>query len=178
VATITKEDALNDLALRGARYVLRRQNADGTWGYGAEDFQARPDNFHTAFVLTSFARIMKTSSQARDELQAATRRGYQKWASTFFLENGWPKYYTDSVYPADAHSAGAAIIAFSELRDLEPSAIEMAERVALWAIRNLQDESGFFYYQKRQTHTVRIPYMRWSQAWMHYALSTLLEVTA
>ena len=37
------------------------------------------------------------------------------------------------------------------------------------------DERGFFYYQKRRFYTVKKPYMRWSQAWMLYALARLLE---
>ena len=30
-----------------------------------------------------------------------------------------------------------------------------------------------FYYQKTKWHTTKIPYIRWSQAWMFYALSLL-----
>jgi len=35
------------------------------------------------------------------------------------------------------------------------------------------DPEGFFYYQVRRTHTVKIPYMRWSQAWGVRALAEL-----
>ena len=36
-------------------------------------------------------------------------------------------------------------------------------------------EGCFYYYQKWRFWTNRINYMRWSQAWMLLALSTLLE---
>jgi hypothetical protein len=49
----------------------------------------------------------------------------------------------------------------------------MAQRIARWAIDNMQDESGYFYYQKTKWYTNKIPYIRWSQAWMFYALSSL-----
>jgi hypothetical protein len=53
----------------------------------------------------------------------------------------------------------------------------LAEQIAQWAITNLRDENGFFYYQRRRLQKVRIPYMRWSEAWMIYALARLREAT-
>jgi hypothetical protein len=40
---------------------------------------------------------------------------------------------------------------------------------------NMWDERGYFYYQKLPFFTIRTSYIRWSQAWMLTALSTLLE---
>ena len=37
----------------------------------------------------------------------------------------------------------------------------------------MQSPQGYFYYQKRRCYTNRISYMRWSQAWMFYAISLL-----
>ena len=68
------------------------------------------------------------------------------------------------------------MVALAELRDTEPDAAELARRVAAWAVRELYDPRGFFYYQKRRLYTVRTPYMRWSQAWMAYGLARTLEV--
>jgi hypothetical protein len=223
VGAATCEDELKALALASARYVARRQRADGSWAYGADSYQSWADNFHTAFVLTSLARILKTCAPASDKGGAATRRegvaeiihagrdelpnatgdrdeilralarGYEFWRSSFFLADGWPKYYHHSAHPADAHSAGAAIVAFAELaepvfaqdepvgafagpEEFAADARAHAARVARWAVRNLYDRRGFFYYQKRRLYTVRTPYMRWSQAWMMYALARILEV--
>ncbi|HEX8845834.1 MAG TPA: hypothetical protein VF791_14370 [Pyrinomonadaceae bacterium] len=175
VGALTKETALCEQAVRGARYVVRRQRADGSWAYGADSYQSWADNFHTAFVLTSLARIMSRCPSCRDEFMEATERGYEFWRDSFFLEDGWPKYFHDRLYPADAHSAGAALVALMELKELDDRAPELGRKVALWAIRNLRDPSGFFYYQRRRFYTVRTPYMRWSQAWMMYGLARLLE---
>lgn len=172
---LTREKELCEWALRGARYVVRRQRADGSWAYGAEGFQSWADNFHTAFVLTSLTRIMRACEGVRDELTEATRRGYAFWTKNFFLADGWPKYYHDRLYPVDAHSAGAAVVALLEMSGLDEEAQALARTVALWAVRHLQDRRGFFYYQLRRFHTARTPYMRWSQAWMMYALAKLLE---
>lgn len=177
VGRLTGEASLNEWAMRGARYVVRRQREDGSWAYGADSYQSWADNFHTAFVLTSLARIADSCPGAGSELQSAIERGLAFWRDNFFLADGWPKYFHDRLYPADAHSAGAGIVALLELRKPDEPVPELAQRVALWAIRNLHDPRGFFYYQRRRFYTVRTPYMRWSQAWMLYALSRLLEET-
>jgi hypothetical protein len=58
---------------------------------------------------------------------------------------------------------------------LDSASPGLAETIASWAIRNLRDRQGFFYYQRRRFYTVHTPYMRWTQAWMLYALARLLE---
>lgn len=176
VGKLTNEPSLSEWGKRAARYVVRRQRADGSWAYGADDYQSWSDNFHTAFILTSLSRIMESSASARDEFAPALTRGYDLWRERFFLSNGWPKYYPDRLYPADVHSAGAAIVALAELNVKVPGARELANKIADWSISNLLCPRGFFYYQRRRWYTVPIPYMRWSQAWMAYALARLGEV--
>jgi len=178
VGARTGERELLETALKAARYVVRRQRADGSWAYGEADFQSWADNFHTAFILTSLGRICRARPDARAELQDAVGRGYRFWRENFFLADGWPKYYHRSAHPADAHSSGAAVVALTELGEYDSGAVEFAAVVARWAVRHLFDERGFFYYQRRRRYTVRTPYMRWSQAWMAYALARLLEVSS
>lgn len=196
VGAFTRERELLDAAARAARYVVRRQRADGSWAYGEEGFQSWADNFHTAFILTSLARVRQSLAAPVDdgfahantngfappvaEIDGAVRRGYEFWSARFFLPDGWPKYYPDRKYPADAHSAAACVVACAELRgrELEPRPLALAERVARWSVREMLDARGFFHYQKRRFHTVRTPFMRWSQSWMLYALARLLEAEA
>ena len=45
------------------------------------------------------------------------------------------------------------------------------DRVLGWTMANLADPRGYFYFQKTPRHANRIPYMRWSQAWMFRALT-------
>src|SRR6266516_3557194 len=198
-AALTGEKDLWDVAIRAARYALDHQRADGSWAYGADDYQSWADNFHTAFILTSLSRIIRlcTSNSEEGDIQreftaatqrtqrrhrefvvaaeAALRLGYEFWRERFFLAHGWPKYYADKLYPADTHAAGAAISTLVDLHWLDPGALDLASRVARWTIENLRDRRGFFYYQRRRFHIVRTPYMRWSEGWMMYGLSRLLE---
>jgi hypothetical protein len=175
VGGLTGETELCELALSAARYVVRRQGSDGSWAYGVERGQHWVDNFHTAYVLLSLSRILKSCSGAEVELDPPVRRGYEFWRERFFLADGWPKYYHDSLYPADAHAAATAIIALTELQELDCGALPLAAKIAAWTIHNLRDRHGFFYYQRRRFYTVHTPYMRWTQAWMLYAFARLLE---
>ena len=175
MGAMTGAEDLREWAVRGARYVVRRQRPEGSWAYGADSYQGWADNFHTAFVLSSLARVVENCGARGDEFTDALERGYRFWRARFFLADGWPKYYHDRLYPADAHSAGAAVVALLDMQRREPDALPLAEKVALWAVRELRDRAGFFHYQRRRLYTVRTPYMRWSQAWMLYALARLLE---
>ena len=170
-----QEDSLVDMAMHAARYVIRRQHADGSCAYGADSHQSWSDNFHTAFILMSLSRIIDRCA-ARDELEPALTRGYDFWKERFFLTNGWPKYYPNQLYPADVHSAAAAIVTLVELRGRFPATLDLAEQIASWTIDNLRSPHGFFYYQRKRFYTNRIEYMRWSQAWAAYALARLIEV--
>ena len=127
-------------------------------------------------MLLSLERILEDCGGEGDaEIDAALRRGYDFWLSRFFLDDGWPKYYEDSLYPADAHSAAAAVVALTALGRIDENARAHAERIARWTLLNLRDPRGFFYYQRRRFRTVRTPHMRWAQAWMLYALARLIE---
>jgi hypothetical protein len=174
VGTLTGEADLLALAEKAARHVIRQQRDDGAWIYGTDRKQVWVDNFHTAFVLFSLKRIIDACSLGT-EFRQSLQRGYEYWKKNFFLADGWPKYYDDDPYPADAHAGASAIVTFLELREFDPDSVSLAEDIARWTIENLQDEQGFFYYQKRRFYTVKKPYMRWSQAWMLYGLARLCE---
>jgi hypothetical protein len=177
VGKLTDEASLCEWARRATRYVVRRQQDDGSWAYGADAYQSWADNFHTAFVLSSLSRIINSCEAAKEEFEDGLKRGYEFWRERFFLSDGWPKYYDNRLYPADAHSAGAAIAALVDLpSSLDLDTIDFAERIARWAMQNLGSRRSFFYYQRRRFYTVRIPYMRWSEGWMAYGLARFLEL--
>ena len=161
------------LAAKSARYVIENQKKDGSWAYGPKLRHAWVDNFHTAFILLSLKRI----NEAVPEIDAANaiRRGFDFWVENLFLPDGTPMYYDSDIFPVDIHSAAAAIAVLAEFSDEDDRALPLAETVAAWTIENMRDAEGFFYYQIRKDETIRIPFIRWGQAWMAYALATLLE---
>lgn len=169
-ATIDHNANYSLLAEKALRFVVRRQRSDGAWAYGASGKQAWVDNFHTAYILLSMRRIADALELKDDEIEHAFDRGFDHWLANFFLDDGTPKYYENEVYPIDIHSAAVAIAAMSELGETAN-----ARRVASWTCENMLDGRGYFYYQQRASGIVKTPFMRWSQAWMCYALARLIE---
>jgi hypothetical protein len=53
--------------------------------------------------------------------------------------------------------------------------MKLANEVYKWAMDNLWNEKEFLYYQILPYTNNKISYLRWSQAWMLLAISTLLE---
>jgi len=177
VAQLTGERKYRQPALRAARYAVSHQQEDGSWDYGESDHppQRWKDSFHTGFNLCALRAIAKNAETSAFE--DSLGRGFSFYRQNFFLADGTPKYYHDRTYPIDIHSAAQAIITLLTLKDLDAGNVPLAQAVCRWTLQNLRDaEGGYFYLQKRPLYTNKIPYMRWSQAWMLLALSDLLEV--
>src|SRR5690606_14102217 len=126
-------------------------------------------SFHTGYNLESLAWYSKYCNDR--SFEPAVRAGLDFYKSNFFLSDGTPKYYHDRVYPIDIHCPGQLLVtmiavgAFKENRAL-------CDRVANWTIVNMQDQDGYFYYQRKRFLSSRISYMRWSNAFMFSAFSS------
>ena len=158
-----------DAASRATSYTVARQHDDGSWPYGEAGSQQWIDSFHTGFIIVSLKNIIRDLG-VNDWRQSLTS-GYEFYRDRFFLADSTPKYYHDKLYPVDAHAAAQAVITFVETQDVMPEASLKATRAVEWAIREMQDPAGYFYFQRQRFYTIKIPYMRWAQAWMLYALS-------
>ena len=161
-----------DACERAVAFTLSRQRGDGSWPYGEAASQKWIDGFHTGYAIVSLKNII--GHLGRPEWQGALRAAYEFYEQRFFLADGTPTYYHDGLYPVDVHSAAQAVVTFTEMSELMPAADNLASRTVEWAIRNLQDSAGFFYYQRHRFYTIRTPHMRWAQAWMLYALNLFL----
>lgn len=153
-------------ALLGRRdcmeFSVKRQRPDGSWWYGEAANQHWIDNFHTGYCLVALEEM--------GGFEEATRRGFEYWDRTFWREDGRPVYHHDGRGPADIHCSAQGIVTYLAFGDLEK-----ANRVARWAVENMWDERGFFWYQRGCCWTNRICYLRWAQAWMYYALAQLIK---
>ena len=169
----TGYDEFAEAAARAAAYSIARQRDDGSWVYGEAQDQQWIDGFHTGFILTSIQNLVEILGSR--EWIPSLEAGYSFYKENFFLADGRPKYYHDKLYPIDAHSAAVAVVTFVELGRIWPESFAQAEQVMKWTANNLQDPAGFFYYQMNRLHRIKIPYMRWSQAWMLYALAVYFD---
>lgn len=157
----TKAAALSSLA-----YTMRHQREDGSWFYAETTMQSWIDSFHTGFNLEAIRWFLKEGEA--EEYRAAYDRGVRFYAGNFFLDDGTPKYYHDRVYPIDIHAPAEAITFFSGEGEAYR---ELTVKVIKWTLERMQDKEGFFYFRKSPRYTNKIPYMRWSQAWIFRALA-------
>lgn len=171
VSRLTHNVLYMEKSRKAMTYSINGMHSDFSWSYGESKFQQFIDSFHTGFNLVSLKVWMDSSGERLWEKEL--KKGYEYFLDNFWLENGCPKYYHNSLYPIDIHCSAQGIITCLELAEYNDRSMPFAHNIAQWAIDNMQDKSGYFYYQKWGVITNRISYMRWSQAWMFYALSRL-----
>lgn len=168
VGKLTNNEEYKNLAIRGANYVVNRQRKDGSWAYGEENYQSWADNFHTAFNLMSLREIANAcETKVFDD---SINNGYEFWLNNFFEADGKPKYFPEKVFPIDCHSSAAAIVCLCEFGNSA-----FAQKIADWTSANLWNERGYFIYQQTNFYKIKIPYMRWTNAWMFYALAKFIS---
>lgn len=173
----TGEEVLKDFAARSAHYVMKNQNDDGSWYYAETGIQKWVDSFHTGFVLDSLLTYSESTGDAG--IREGLEGGLQFYLDHFFLDDGTPKYYHDKTYPVDIHSAAQGIVTLCRFGGIEKFASQCSERLEKlvdWTLKNMQAPSGYFYHRRGRRVVNRISYMRWSNAWMFYALATWLFV--
>lgn len=169
----TGEKRFLDPAFRAARYSAGRQAADGSWQYGELPTQQWVDNFHTGYNLSGLRVVNHYAGT--NEFEPHIRRGFEYYRTHFFREDGAPRYFHNATYPIDAHCVSQSILTPLEFRELHPDNTALAARVADWALDNMWDERGFFYYRILPYCKIRTSYMRWVQAWMLLAFTALVE---
>jgi rhamnogalacturonyl hydrolase YesR len=168
IYSYTKETELLDLARKAIAYCIDFQNSDGSWFYSTLPFHQWIDSFHTGFNLeciSAYASISKDNG-----FSLAFKKGMDYYLTTFFDPKGRSKYYNNSTYPIDIHAPSQLIITLFKAGLFE-SNMDLIDRVLSWTIKHMQSSKGYFYFQKRKLYTNTIPYMRWSQGWMFYALA-------
>lgn len=167
----TGETELIRTAEKSVAFCCDNQHSDGSWNYGTAEFHKWIDNFHTGYNLECISDYIKFSGD--DSYEENIQKGFDFYLKSFFTDQGLSKYYDNSLYPIDIHAPAQLIITLSRLGKL-PENKDLAVKVLNWTIDNMQSEKGYFYYQKNKFFTSKIPYIRWAQAWMFYALSEYL----
>jgi uncharacterized protein YyaL (SSP411 family) len=168
----TRNDDYRELARRSLQYTAQHQRSDASWFYGEAANLHWVDNFHTAYVIDCFRYYSEsTGDQQFDDV---LDRGYKFWKRTFILSDGTPRYYDNKTLPIDIQCSSQAIDTLVFLSSRDPEAIALALKTAIWAMENMQDRSGYFYYRRYSHGFVnKTPTMHWGQATMMCALAGL-----
>ena len=175
VYSYTRENLLISEAKKSVSFSCSAQQENGSWSYGNLHFNQWVDNFHTGYNLECISDYMKFTGD--NTYQHHLDKGFDYYITTFFTEQGIAKYYNNSVYPIDVHSSAQLVVTLIHLNKVKEYRL-ILDKVLLWTLQNMQDRDGFFYFRQNKYLFSKIPYMRWSQAWMFYALSLYLSNTA
>lgn len=155
---------------RAVDFVVARQLPDGRWNYsidlesGKERVQI---DFHQGYVIESIEEIMRLTGKRKPEWVEAVRKGLEYYRNVQFFDDGRSLWRIPKQWPVEIHNQAQGIVTFSMFEEYR----DFASTIAEWTIKNMQDRKGYFYYQKFSWYTNKIPYMRWSNAWMAVALA-------
>jgi len=165
----------NEGYLRVARsameYSCSRQRQDGSWWYAEQSKYHWIDNFHTGYNLDSLDEYIKSTND--EEFRSNLERGLAFYKRSFFEESGRPKYYHTHTYPVDIQCVAQSIDTLSLFCGRDVTCRELVEKVAAWAISNMQDPTGYFYYRQYPLIKAKTPMLHWGQATMFKAMAHL-----
>ena len=167
----TRNEAYRSLARQSVQACCAAQRADGAWVYGMLPVQNWVDSFHTSYNLEALATYQDCTGDT--DFADALERGLDYYLNHFFLPDGTPKYYDNKTYPIDIHCPAQLFVTLSRVHRFEDYR-EVARRVLDWTLAHMQSRRGYFYYQLKPGVSSKISYMRWSNAFMLYALSYYL----
>lgn len=173
IAAVRNSPGMKKRADELMAFVVDVQTDDGAWYYAMPptDSHLSHDNFHTGYVLESLRDYMTVRSDA-SRAANAYERGLEFYRTNLFESNGAPRFDHETPFPRDVHGAAQGIRTF--LRDGREEYHSFARTIVDWSIEHLRDESGYFYRRRGRFFDDSTPYIRWSQAWMCFALSSYL----
>ena len=159
-------------ANRLVKYVVNQQTDNNAWYYTDPpgDSRITHDNYHTGFILDALSRYMDAVNNT--QFINVYKRGLEFYAKQLFNNNGAPRWMHNRDYPHDIHGSAQGIITFSRHLSDYPG---LADKIAEWAIDNMYHKDGRFYYQETRFFKKRFTLLRWCNAWMFRALSSLYK---
>lgn len=139
---------------------------DGSLAYGEGASLQWVDGHHTGFVVDALWHL---SRLGRPDLAEPARAMAGYYAARLF-EGGWPKQSPDALYPVDTIAGAQGI---QTLARLGGEHLEHARAIAAFMLAKMTTKKGTFVYMRKKTHSKKIPYARWCDAPMAYALAVL-----
>jgi hypothetical protein len=174
-----KEDS-NEKAADAIRDIIDKQKPEGEWGYSFDfetKFERTQIDFHQGFILDALLEYMEINGFVEPYI-SSYKKGLEFYHEKQFHPNGQGIYRHPKKWPVNIHNQAQGIITFSRAAKagFGEQYLDFAQTIAEWTIKNMQDKDGHFYYLKYPLFTNKIPYIRWSDAAMAYALAVFLEI--
>lgn len=159
------------VAERLAGFVVEKQTDYGAWFYTdpPEDSPIGHDNYHTGFILDALWRYMEATRDGR--WKNNYKKGLAFYAERLFNPDGSPRWMSDKNYPHDIHGAAQGLVSFSLALQGGYDYRGLLESIGAWAIGEMYQLQGRFYYQQGRYFKKRFTLLRWCNAWMFRGLS-------
>ncbi len=166
-----------DKAWKNLKFILQSQRPDGSWLYAidspGEEFI---DHFHTCFVLKNLYKIDLLIKEPA--VSEAIQKGYAYYRRELFDTHGNPKSYAIEprlqLSTLEMYNVAEAISLGVLLRERIAEASDLANDLACRLRSKYQTRKGYFItreYVGGITH--KVPYMRWAQAQIFFAVASL-----
>jgi hypothetical protein len=176
---LSKNDEYKVAAIKNIDFVLSYQEPDGKWYYEAKGSNDNfIDHFHTCFILKNLWKCYLVLND--EDILAAIKKGYDYYKNNLFYSNGRPKHFSISKYPKlrkyEMYDYAEGISLGVLLKNNIPGALDTAIILAEDLINNFQLRDGHFITRVTSFGTKhKIPYHRWPQAQLFYALTLLYK---
>jgi hypothetical protein len=167
--TDTHRDAIHAAMI----YTVNRQNADGSWYYSFNKAGGEPKkqiDFHQGYVIDSLTLLSRLLETDDDRFRLAARSGLEYYLANQFSLSGAAFWRLPKRWPVDIHNQSQGMLTLSKFAAGRPEVRDLMLKISGYTLEHLQDNSGYFYYQKWPAITNRVSYMRWAQGWMYNAL--------
>ncbi len=166
----TGDDTLRNTAQHVIQTTLNAQGSQGEWPYGTLPHHGFIDSFHTGYNLEALHRSNAILQDA--SIADAITKGMSYYIEQFVDEAGNVAYYHTTPTPYDPHAAAQAILT---LALITPDNKALAQKIMDACITRMWDERGHFHYQHGKHVKNKLCYLRWTQSWMHLALSVVVK---
>jgi len=181
VYSFTQEKKLLEYSTKAFDFSLSFQKNDGSWAYSLDSVTHKERNqldYHQGFILDSIINFITFTRKNDCKYLQSLMKGIEFYITQQFEERGCSKWRLPWRFPVDIHNQAQGIITLSKMYEMckEEKYLDFVKKMTEWTIEHMQDKKGYFYYQKWSFFTNKISYMRWGQAWMMLALSTLMEI--
>lgn len=163
-------------ARRNLDFVLRSQNADGSWPYAVNANRDFVDHFHTCFVLKALAKIENLTECSA--CTAAIARGVRYYTKNLFDADGLPRPFSRrprlTVYRRELYDYAECINLSTLLRGRFPELDRLVSGVVMDVLERWQKPDGSFRSRQLLLGWDNVPMHRWAQAQLFRSLCLVL----
>jgi hypothetical protein len=173
-------DGYIKLAKQCANYAIRELDDQGGLNYWAKDQMTKPqqDGYHCGFEVRHLLGIGK-NCHYNEAVEAAKRR-YSFFVKNFIGSNGEPLRNANSNALIDIHACAEAVLVNEVMTPYDEKAYERMNIALIWNDKNMRRNDNAYIYRiyNKDGSTLKkekMPYIRWGQAWMFFALANALK---